>query len=172
MITVTKLWPGVGGISPSPHKPRLTSSILLACASLLILVLGIGSFIHTSSQTPSAQDKRSLAQLAQDSGISMENVVFWNRLGVHMADSTFLMPDRDGIPLSDVQAYRSNLLIRRSHPRRDVQLQPYRFNYNKSDVLVLLHIQKTGGSNWENHMAVNLMTEPPPKCRAMPDAPH
>lgn len=160
------------GISPTSAQRRLAQPVLVCAASVLILVLTAGSFIFLSRSDHPAKDKRSLQQLAQDSGISLENVAFWDRLGVHMADTTFLRPDRDGIPLDDVQAYRSNLLIRRSHPRADVELRPYNFNYNKSDVLVLLHIQKTGGSNWENHMAVNLMTDPPPKCRAMPDAPH
>ncbi|GFN85949.1 heparan-sulfate 6-o-sulfotransferase 2-like [Plakobranchus ocellatus] len=139
--------------------------------SLVILALGVGAYWHASSKR-SAEDKRSMEQLAQDSGLSLENVAFWRPLGLRLADTIFLKADREGIPLNDVQAYRSNLLVRRSLPREDVQFPTFNFNYNKSDVLVLLHIQKTGGSNWENHMALNLMTDPPPKCRAMPDAPH
>ncbi|GFO45506.1 heparan-sulfate 6-o-sulfotransferase 2-like [Plakobranchus ocellatus] len=44
-------------------------------------------------------------------------------------------------------------------------VKPIKVNFNESDVLVMLHMQKTGGTSWDNHLVLNM--DPGCDCHGM-----
>lgn len=51
---------------------------------------------------------------------------------------------------------------------RDIQRDNFEFNMNASDVMVFLHIQKTGGTTFGKHLVQDIDLERPCRCRKMP----
>ncbi|GFR71569.1 heparan-sulfate 6-O-sulfotransferase 2 [Elysia marginata] len=142
------------------------SQVWMAAASSAAIFFWIGTYIHLSSSMIDPSDTTSVERaLAAEARISGDNFAFWRTKGLRMADSAFIKFDPDGVRLDDVQAYRSNLLIRHTLPAKDVQVRPVNVNFNASDVLVMLHIQKTGGTSWDNHLVLNL--DPACNCHGM-----
>jgi len=80
--------------------------------------------------------------------------------------------DYDSPPEGTLIPYHENSHPGSTHRSSDLGLVPYRaiihsgikFNASKSDMLVLLHIQKTGGTAFEKHIVQDLDIEQPCIC--------
>lgn len=53
----------------------------------------------------------------------------------------------------------------RQQPAEDILYREFPFNTESDDVLVFLHIQKTGGSTFGRHLVTHLKVEPPCQCQ-------
>ncbi|XP_059163035.1 heparan-sulfate 6-O-sulfotransferase 3-B-like [Physella acuta] len=93
---------------------------------------------------------------------------FWKRFGIESECRRFIRADEGGVVLDDVQAYRSNLLITHKFTEQELDTRPFQLNINKSDVIVVVHIQKTGGTAFENHLVLDTIVDPPCNCTTMP----
>ena len=95
----------------------------MAAASSLAILLWMGTYVHLSSPVLYRPDRDTVERaLATEARIGPENFDFWRSKGLRLADTIFLKPDPDGVLLDDVQAYRSNLLIRHSLPKSYIQV--------------------------------------------------
>ena len=68
-----------------------------------------------------------------------------------------------GLPKTDFDAYRQGMLPANTFASSDLN-RSYSFEFDKEDVMVFLHIQKTGGTTFGRHLVKNLELEYPCKC--------
>ncbi|CAL1535851.1 unnamed protein product [Lymnaea stagnalis] len=131
-----------------------------ALAIQLLVFLGVVMYLYSRTPTVLVYELREKA----GHGVKIEHA-FWRRLGVETECTQFIIPGRGGVLLDDVQAYRSNLLITRTFSKEDLEVQPVELNINQSDVIVVQHIQKTGGTALENRLVQNTNIKPPCVCK-------
>ena len=93
--------------------------------------------------------------------VSLGSIIF---MGYFCFDNKCAFTGRTAAPFykSDLDAYLAGSNNPHNFPERHID-KDYNLNFEEEDVIVFLHIQKTGGSTFGKHL-VNLDTDPPCVC--------
>jgi hypothetical protein len=79
------------------------------------------------------------------------------------SDLINVIPQTD-VPLSQsVRAYKNGMLPFNDFEKSDI-LHSYNVKLDKEDVIVFLHVQKTGGTSFGRHLVKNMDLKSPCKC--------
>ncbi|KAI8772438.1 heparan-sulfate 6-O-sulfotransferase 2 [Biomphalaria glabrata] len=146
-------------IEPAGEAMAKLKFIVLAELALLFCVL-VFLFYRTRSQGTLLEGY----EVRSTKGVG-DNL--WKAVGVNVESRRYIDVSGGGEILDDVQAYRSNLLIRNQFDDVDLKVEPIKLNINKSDVMVVLHIQKTGGTTFETYLVRHTNVKPPCHCTKM-----